>query len=87
MRTRCSDPFVELEIEAVAKDEFSDQVIRDAGHTHPKAEIDLPLRSEVQVDRRNNLMLLLGNSIKSDPSGRECTGPQCQELKTQGHQL
>jgi len=46
------------EIKAIPKNHLGDQVVGRTGETHAEAEIDLPLRRYIQIDRRENLMLL-----------------------------
>jgi hypothetical protein len=53
------------EIEAIAKDHFGDQVVGGTGEADAQAEIKLPLRCDIQVDRGKKLVLLLGEWIES----------------------
>ena len=48
-----------LEIEAVAENHFGDEVVGGAGEAYAYAELDFPLRSEIEIDGRKNLVLLL----------------------------
>jgi hypothetical protein len=52
------------EIEAVAEDHFGDQVIGRMRHAHAHAEIDFPVRREIQVNGRKELVLLLAGGKK-----------------------
>src|SRR6516162_2876660 len=54
-----------LEVETITEYDFGDQVVSRASETHSEAEVDFPLRSDVEVDGGKNLMLLLGYRIKS----------------------
>src|SRR2546425_5723524 len=53
-----------LEVEAVAEDQFGDQVIGRTGHANAKAEVDFPLGGKIQVNRRKDLVLLLADGGK-----------------------
>src|SRR5215831_2226701 len=48
-----------LEIEAIAEDHLGDQVIRGMRHANTQAEIHFPFRRKIQIDGRENLVLLL----------------------------
>src|SRR5580658_3044101 len=50
-----------LEIKAIADDSFEDQMVGRAGKSHTESEIDFPLRREIQVNRGEDLLLLLMN--------------------------
>jgi len=45
------------EMEPESQNHFRDQVVGRAGDTHAQSEIEFPLRSEIQIDRRKNLVL------------------------------
>src|SRR5438477_2739583 len=44
---------------------FDDQMICRAGSADADSEIELPLGRDVQIDRREELLLLLGHGIES----------------------
>src|SRR5271156_2724664 len=52
-------PVAQSEIESVTDDCFHDQVIGRASQSDAQAEIDLPLRRQVQIDCGKDLLLLL----------------------------
>jgi hypothetical protein len=54
------------EVETIPDDHFRDQVIGGARHANPQAEIDLPFERKVQINGRENLVLLL---IQREESG------------------
>jgi len=53
------------EIKAITQNHFGNQVVGRARETDTEAEIDLPLRSDIQINRRENLVLLLRDRIES----------------------
>jgi len=53
------------EIEAISQNHFGNQVVGCARDTDAETEIDLPLRRNIQVNRRKNLVLLLRDGIES----------------------
>src|SRR5438132_2927108 len=53
------------EIETVAENHLRKQVIRRARHAHTQPKIDFPLRREIQIDRRKNLLLLLADGVET----------------------
>ena len=52
-------------IEAAADDTFHDQVIGGTGDANAHAEVEFPLRSEIYVNRGEELLLLLAQGIES----------------------
>ena len=52
-------------IEAAADNTFHDQVISRAGDADTYAEIEFPLRTEIYVNCRNELLLLFAQGIES----------------------
>src|SRR5258708_39683235 len=48
-----------------ADDALDDQVVGGSGYAHADAKVDLPLGRDVQIDRRNNLLLLLRDRIEA----------------------
>ena len=58
-------------IEAIAQDHLADQMVCRPRHADTHAEIHFPLGREIQVNRRENLLLLLekwGRSLVTGPS-------------------
>lgn len=53
-----------LEIEAVAQDHLADQMVGRSCHANPQPEIHFPLGGEIQVNGRENLLLLLSDGIE-----------------------
>ena len=51
-------PHSTLEVEAVAQDHFRDEMIGGRGDADAKAEVDLPLWRQIQIDNGKNLVLL-----------------------------
>lgn len=60
-----------LEIEAVAENHLSDQMICGVRHADAQSEIHFPFRRKVQIDGGKELMLLLarGKKIRRRPNG------------------
>src|ERR1700722_7442648 len=54
-----------LEVETIPEYDFGDEVVGRACKSHSQSEVNFPLRRDVQVYRRKNLVLLLGNRVKS----------------------
>ena len=52
------------EVEAVAENHFSNEMVRGPGDTHAHTEIDFPLGREIEVDGGKELVLLEGDRIK-----------------------
>src|SRR5512137_2222767 len=59
---RCGAP---SEIEPVPQDEFQNEMIGGSGHADAGAEIDFPLRREVQINGGKDGMLLFTERIKA----------------------
>ena len=53
------------EIKAAAEDHFDQQVVRASRQTYADAEVEFPVRAEVEVDRRKYLVLLVRHSVKT----------------------
>src|SRR5262249_35669052 len=53
-----------LPTESSPNDPFDDQMVGGAGQSPTDAEIDLPVRRNIQIDRGKNLLLLLSDRIK-----------------------
>src|SRR5712664_626978 len=51
-------------IEAIAQDHFRNQMVRSARQSHSQPKVHFPLWRKVQVDHRENLMLLLADRRK-----------------------
>src|SRR6266481_2919237 len=51
-------------IEAIAQDHFRNQVIRCLGESDSQPKIHFPLWRKIQIDHRENLMLLLADRHK-----------------------
>src|SRR5579862_7183860 len=47
------------EIESVTQDHLGNQMVGCPREAHAQAEIDFPLRCDIQINRRKNLVLLL----------------------------
>src|SRR5262249_23859947 len=54
-----------LKIKPVTQNHLRQKMIRGLGHAHAKAKIELPLLRKIQINRRNNLLLLLRHRIES----------------------
>src|SRR5260370_37648784 len=59
------------EIETIAEDHFGNQVIGGTGHADSQAEIDFPLRGEIEVHGGKDLVLLLegGKEVRGRTDG------------------
>lgn len=53
-----------LEVKTITEEDLRDQVVGGAGKTDTEAEIDFPLRSDIQIDCWEYLVLLLRNCLK-----------------------
>ena len=77
-----------LEIEAIAENHFGNQMIRGMREADTEAEIDFPIRGKIQVDGREDLMLLLsgGKKIRGRTDGAvvfESAGDFFREIVTE----
>jgi len=50
--------------EAPANDALQNQMIGGVGYIHSRAEIKLPVRRKIEINRRKDLLRLLGNGIE-----------------------
>src|ERR1700691_78502 len=53
------------EIKAITKNHLGNQVVGCSRESYAKSKIDLPLRCDIQINRRENLVLLLRNGIEA----------------------
>src|SRR5580658_6294861 len=59
-----SCPGLRSEIKAIPENHLGNQVVGCSCEPYTKSKIDLPLRRDVQINRRENLVLLLRNGFE-----------------------
>src|SRR5208337_3314008 len=52
-------------VEAPADDRLKEHMVGDPRHADPETEVDLPLRRDIQIERRNKLLCLIRERIES----------------------
>src|ERR1700734_111561 len=58
-------PAAGLEIEAIPHYHFRDEMVSRSRNTNSEAKVYLPLRRDIQIDRGEDLLLLLRDSIEA----------------------